>query len=99
MPVELLDLLEVLLNKAEESYPVNKTNIPDKINTSPDSFYPALPSVRSRGRYEMDNSGSKKKQHNETDCTKRSKGHPSLLPGVFCLFCEHGIDFISFLTR
>ena len=98
MPVELLDLLEVLLNKAEESYPVNKTNIPDKINTSPDSFYPALPSVRSRGRYEMDNSGSKKKQHNETDCTKRSKGHPSLLSGVFCLFCEHGIEFISFLT-
>ena len=30
MPVELLDLLEVLLNKAEESYPVNKTNIPDE---------------------------------------------------------------------
>lgn len=38
----------------------------------------------------MDLKGCRKSSH---DCNKKSRGHPSLLPGVFCLFCEHGICY------
>ena len=49
------------------------------------SYFPSLPQVRTRRRYEAD------KKTREKICTKRGIGHPSLLPGIFTIFCEHGI--------
>ena len=44
------------------------------------SFFPQLYSGK---HYTADKSISK-------ICTKKSSGHPSLLPGIFTLFCQHG---------
>ncbi|XP_060601822.1 uncharacterized protein LOC132755047 [Ruditapes philippinarum] len=53
------------------------------------SFFPCLPKYRSRGRFQKDASQVKNKVH----CTKKYAGHPSLLPGVFTIFCPHGIYY------
>ena len=50
------------------------------------SFFPSLPKLRGRGNFEKD---KEQKVRTET-CTKKHTGHPSLLPGVFTMFCEHG---------
>ena len=48
------------------------------------SYFPALPMVRCRGSYVADTVKSSKM------CTKRGTKHPTLLPGIFTLFCSHG---------
>lgn len=47
------------------------------------SYFPNLPRKRER-RYEAD------KNTKEKICTKKGTGHPSLLPGIFTIFCQHG---------
>ena len=53
------------------------------------SYFPNLPRVRERRRYEAD------KSTKEKVCTKRGVGHPSLLPGIFTVFCQHGKGWYS----
>lgn len=48
------------------------------------SYFPHLPKCRERQAYTADNVGK------VLTCTKKSSRHPTLLPGVFTLFCEHG---------
>ena len=48
-------------------------------------FFPTLPRVRSRRFYEADT------DRKASIYTKKNSGHPSLLPGVFTLFCHHGM--------
>ena len=49
------------------------------------SYFPNLPRVRVRRSYEAD------KNIKERICTKKGSGHPSLLPGIFTIFCQHGM--------
>ena len=50
------------------------------------AYFPALPRVRVRGVYQAD----KKASGHGRACRKRSSKHPSLLPGIFTIFCQHG---------
>lgn len=50
------------------------------------TFYPILPRIRLRGDYQADKKASK------PVCNKKSSKHPSLLPGIFTIFCQHGIN-------
>lgn len=54
----------------------------------PLSFFPTLPKCRERGSYQIDFQHQLPKD--EDPCTKRSKGHPSLTPGIFTIYCPHG---------
>lgn len=47
------------------------------------AYFPQLKPLRARRRYTADRSSSR-------ICTKKNSGHPSLLPGIFTLFCQHG---------
>lgn len=49
------------------------------------SFFPALRVHRRRKAYPADGSSG-----SQAVCTKKSQGHPSLLPGIFTLYCQHG---------
>ncbi|XP_062580159.1 uncharacterized protein LOC134242143 [Saccostrea cucullata] len=51
------------------------------------SFFPNLPKVRERGVYAMD------KAKGDILCTKKFSHHSSLLPGIFTVFCPHGICY------
>lgn len=48
------------------------------------SYFPCLPKIRVRGSYHIDS------QCRAVGCTKQSGGHPTLLPGIFTLYCPHG---------
>ena len=50
-------------------------------------FSPSLPRIRNRRHYVADVGKKSKVQL----CTKRYTGHPSLTPGIFTLFCPHGM--------
>lgn len=51
------------------------------------SYFSALPRIRHRRAYEADQATKVKV------CTKKATGHPTLLPGVFTLFCQHGVCY------
>eukprot|EP00794_Sanderia_malayensis_P008572 gene8572-9485_t len=51
------------------------------------SCWPILREQRRRGGYAMDD---KKTDTGKGSCQKISTSHPSLLPGIFTIFCEHG---------
>lgn len=49
------------------------------------SYFPCLPKVRVRGLYKIDSQSRR-----AVGCTKQSGGHPTLLPGIFTVYCPHG---------
>ena len=53
-------------------------------------FFPNLPLLSRHGNYTADKS---LKTHDSESCRKASYGHPSLLPGIFTVFCPHGICY------
>ena len=55
------------------------------VETDNIAYFPCLPILRNRGAYLTDNTSTNKV------CTKRRIGHPTLLPGIFTLFCDHGM--------
>ena len=55
------------------------------------SFFPQLPLRIGKGKYAADDHMWKNK-HSDS-CRKLSYGHPSLSPGIFTIFCPHGICY------
>ena len=55
-------------------------------------YFPSLPRVRIRRCFEADT------DRKTVVCTKKSSGHPSLLPGIFTIFCPHGLYGIQLRT-
>lgn len=49
------------------------------------AFYLNFPKLFERGNYKMD------KMKSQVNCKKRGSTHPSLLPAIFTVFCEHGM--------
>lgn len=82
----LKDLLTVSLNPfASCQKPVEDVGSTCTESPSDMAYYPSLPVVRDRGVYVADRIST------ELDkCKKRSLWHPSLLPGIFTVFCPHG---------
>jgi hypothetical protein len=42
-----------------------------------------------RGTFQIDGNRKQKKRTEGDSCQKRYPGHPSLLPGIFTMFCPH----------
>ena len=57
------------------------------VETNPLPFFPTLPKRRPRNFYLADAARQK-----EDICTKKHPGHSFFLPGIFTLFCPHGIS-------
>ena len=49
-------------------------------------YFPAYPSVRSSATYKVIHAKVTK-----TECRKESQNHPRLTPGLFTVFCPHGV--------
>lgn len=58
------------------------------------SCFPSFPLRRKRATFATDT-----RRTNEINCTKHSRGHPSLLPGIFTIFCPHGRSFGMCMNR
>eukprot|EP00112_Aurelia_sp_Birch-Aquarium-sp1_P004615 Seg1523.5 transcript_id=Seg1523.5/GoldUCD/mRNA.D3Y31 product="hypothetical protein" protein_id=Seg1523.5/GoldUCD/D3Y31 len=86
---QLLPVLTLLVKKSKAPFMrgcYDALLMQDEFPDSPYSFWPSLEQVRRRGWYALDATAKSKDQHY---CHKMSKGHPTLLPGVFTMFCEH----------
>ena len=88
----LSQLIEELIEKSLAPFGINSsksdTGKPDAVNEdilSELSYFPCLPKVRVRGSYSIDRHSSR-----FVGCTKQSGGHPTLLPGIFTVYCPHG---------
>lgn len=82
----LKDLLAVSLNPfAGCQKPVEDVGSACTESPSDMAYYPSLPVVRDRGVYVADKTSTQLDK-----CKKKSLRHPSLLPGIFTLFCPHG---------
>ena len=89
IPDPLCILVKDLLRIAKAPYnvdPVPETLEEDTNHVQDLEYFPCLPVVRGRGNYCFDTASSL-----ANICTKRSKRHPSLLPGIFLLHCQHGM--------
>jgi hypothetical protein len=95
-PAELRPLLDELWERAMQPFD-NCDMIDDSsfaVEEAEMSFFPSLSTCRPRGHYGMDEKKS------DNSCQKKYKGHPSLLPGVFTVYCPHGMFWrISIFIR
>ena len=90
-PAEIATLVRGLLDVTQAPF-----NVDDKVcessivdsNGQQGGYFPNLSILRNRHRYKQD------KVKEGSECKTTSRGHHSLLPGVFCLFCEHGMSLI-----
>eukprot|EP00794_Sanderia_malayensis_P010517 gene10517-11621_t len=100
-PIALLPVLKILVEKSKQPFQdYNGVDAADddlllSEGESPEhsiySHWPCLTQSRRRGKYSVDKKGSKK---DTMSCHKTSKGHPTLLPGVFTMFCKHGMNHL-----
>ena len=78
------ELVMVMFNKAKlVDKPAHCLSAPP--TDAGTSFFPNLPMVCARGRYDLD----REPGPTPPACTKTAPGHGSLLPGVFTLHCQH----------
>jgi hypothetical protein len=87
IPEEMMPLIHELLEISV--YPfvnlsMQENYVDTEMQDNEMAFFPSLLTCRARGIYSLDSSRSK------PACGKRYKGHPSLIPRVFTLFCPHG---------
>ena len=89
----LIPVIDAMVKKAESPFTPKQDGSIKEVDLPPPvvssvlqdlAYFPSLPEVRGRGMYSSDRSTCVK------GCTKQSTGHPSLLPGIFTLFCPHG---------
>ena len=89
---QMFSVFNELLKRSNAPFLENSTHLEHKALNSDlgtcngdDGYFPALPIYRHRRRYSADTIKASK------ICTKRGTSHPTLLPGIFTLFCTHGI--------
>lgn len=82
-------LLRYLVKKSLD--PFNNTKVQQDLPPPENdllSFFPSLPLRRGRGKYSLDNPGV---DTSSPVCNKYYRGHPKLTPGIFTIYCPHGI--------
>ena len=90
---QMFSVFNELLKRSNAPFVGSSTQLENKASNSHlgtcdvDSYFPALQICRHRRRYTADTIKASK------ICTKRGTSHPTLLPGIFTLFCTHGIYF------
>ena len=79
-------VLKEMVRKAQSPFQTSDSSTSISPSDGPEdmSFFPNLTRIRSRGIYVADKDAKTK------ICTKRRIGHPTLLPGLFTMYCKHG---------
>ena len=83
-------LLEYIITKINAPFEIGTTDLeyPPPTEQITECF-PNLPKIHDPGNYTADKASSAPL----SDCRKESYGHPVLSPGIFTIFCEHGICY------
>ena len=88
-PKEWKDLFKYLQEKSDQPYLTGRRFDGPVVRNQEDpySFFPNLPKYRERGLFSMD---SEAITSDQKPCRKTLRGHPTLLPGIFTVYCPHG---------
>ena len=93
LPPQFCPVLRELLKRSKAPFNVPKNpSCSQNHKSNDDCYFPTLPMVRSRGTYVADTHQRAK------ICTKRGSSHPTLLPGIFTLFCSHGMHSVTIMA-
>ena len=93
LPVDVCEIIRYIFSTVDSTFSatVNPPTSYQPCTTSDQiSYFPALPIVRGQGKYKADENIH---THQEDDCRKASYGHPTLTPGIFTVYCPHGICY------
>lgn len=92
--VELfLKMKDIVLSSFKEPHDLSQ-NV--STESSPLSYFPCWPPCNNRGIYVADRNQVIAVK-DATQCTKVHRGHPKLMPGLFTVYCEHGLFIFLFL--
>jgi len=85
-------IIHHVLTKVESTYtdPPHPPSSYGTLNTHNSSFFPAWSMIRGPAKYAADSPATPRELD---DCQKASYGHPSLTPGIFTVFCPHGVCY------
>ena len=75
---------------APSTIPLPSSNHYLPVQENPLSFFPSLPLLTGNANYASDKTTSKRASD---DCRKYASHHPNLTPGIFTIFCSHGICY------
>ena len=94
IPQELQVLIGAMENKLQRTFSTHPHQLEPFVTeeVSHSSFLPNWPQRCYRCVYKryLLKSGQNRQKG---ECTKDYRGHPRLMPGIFTLYCRHGIDF------
>lgn len=90
IPKSFFPILDIIQKCVEATFTgdvhVQSSQVSDQ-ESLPLACYPSMPAVCKRGRYEADC------RKPVGSCKKTGARHPSLLPGIFTVFCPHGMTY------
>jgi len=92
IPAPFVDLTRELVNRARHPLKANPTPRPQD-STDYDvhvAFSPSLPTIHTSPTYRADGV-VQDTTRDEVPCTKHLMSHPGLTPGIFAVFCPHGL--------
>ncbi|XP_077986107.1 uncharacterized protein LOC144440592 [Glandiceps talaboti] len=55
------------------------------------SFFPSMPQLHGNGNYAANTTNENRACRATDTCNKFSKGHPTLSPGIFTVYCQHKV--------
>ncbi|XP_046863953.1 uncharacterized protein LOC124457814 isoform X2 [Xenia sp. Carnegie-2017] len=99
IPITIQPLLKELVQKAISPFEVKDGqwrlphNLPAVSQNSSHGYLPSLPELVQRGNYVLDN--RKTQQGDCAKVTRPKKKHGTLIPGIFCILCPHGIYMMN----
>lgn len=86
----LKEMWNIAIDPFVDSIPDQESE--EEIKNEEMAFFPSLPKIRNRGVFDQDKRNTRNNRKLET-CSKTYRGHPSLLPGIFTIFCPHGVCY------
>ena len=94
IPDKVCTLINHLCDLAVAPYQVVAPPFLPPLSGSKLPFFPNLPQIRGPHCYSIDQPSSSRRRTNPEDedaCRKYSLTHPTLTPGIFTIYCQHGI--------
>ena len=86
----LSHIIGVVLAPFRQPQPPASAYPPPDAAHSKFSYFPHLPQHHGPGSYKADKHCQ---TGNDDKCRKQSYGHPTLTPGIFTLYCQHGVCY------
>ena len=91
IPDDVCTLICQLCDLALAPFQPRSQTFPPPPANSELTYFPNLPMVRGVPAYSADMASHRQKQEEQDACRKYSSNHPTLTPGIFTIYCPHGV--------